>query len=175
MASTSLCTALLVSLVCSAKVALGFFVQLDVAATNAKKPTLPAWAERRLSQQDVKSRFELTHQLSPAFLLGDFNRDGQQDVAILARHKGTRKLGILILHNGEHRIHPLGCGIAVGNGGDNFDWMDFWRLGKSRATKGDALYVGREGSASGLIYWNGGEIHLGANGGLMRWRTVRAR
>jgi hypothetical protein len=129
--------------------------QLQRAATQAKTPALPAWAEHRLSQKDVASRYELTHQLSPPFLLGDFNHDGQQDVAVLARHKGSGKLGILILHNGEQRIHPLGCGTAIGNGGDHFDWMDFWRLGKSRATKAAALYVGREGSASGLIYWNG--------------------
>jgi len=129
--------------------------RLEGATTSAKTLALPAWAEHRLSQKDVTSKFELTHQLSPTFLLGDFNRDGQQDVAVLARHKVTRKLGILVLHNGEQKIHPLGCGTAIGNGGDDFDWMDFWRLGKSRATKADALYVGREGSASGLIYWNG--------------------
>jgi len=129
--------------------------QPEGAAPSAQKPALPAWAEQRLSQKDMTSKFELTHQLSPEFLLGDFNHDGQQDVAVLARHKGSRKLGILVLHHGQQKIHPLGCGTAIGNGGDNFDWMDFWRLGKSRSTKADALYVGREGSASGLIYWNG--------------------
>ncbi len=129
--------------------------QSEGAAAHAKRLTLPAWAEHRLSQKDVTSRFELTHQLSPPFLLGDFNYDGQQDVAVLARHKGSRKLGILVLHHGEQRIYALGCGTTIGNGGDHFDWMDFWRLGNARSTEADALYVGREGSASGLIYWNG--------------------
>jgi len=54
----------------------------------------------------------------------------------------------------------------IGNGGDNFDWMDIWKvvpksaaaksLGRAAtALKGDALHVEKSESASALIYWNG--------------------
>ena len=56
----------------------------------------------------------------------------------------------------------VGAGRAIGNGGDDFSWMDAWSIetrdtrGKSApALRGDALLVQKLESASGLIYWDG--------------------
>jgi hypothetical protein len=61
----------------------------------------------------------------------------------------------------------LGAGMGIGNGGDDFEWMDFWQVySKTRAAqvtgeasvprlRGDALLVEKSESASALIYWNG--------------------
>jgi hypothetical protein len=61
----------------------------------------------------------------------------------------------------------IGAGTEIGNGGDNFDWMDIWKVvpkataakqvGRVSAAllKGDALHVEKSESASALIFWNG--------------------
>lgn len=58
----------------------------------------------------------------------------------------------------------LGAGIAIGNGGDDFEWMDTWEvrskndvIASTSAPRllGDALFVSKREAASALIYWNG--------------------
>ena len=59
----------------------------------------------------------------------------------------------------------LGAGIGIGNGGDDFEWMDSWQVySKTRAAhasgetsvphlRGDTLLVEKSEAASALIYW----------------------
>ena len=63
-----------------------------------------------------------------------------------------------------NKITILGAGTAIGNGGDNFEWMDSWEIySKDRMAsgtsvtklRGDALLVSKSEAASALIYWNG--------------------
>ena len=58
----------------------------------------------------------------------------------------------------------LGAGTAIGNGGDDFEWMDTWEIyskdriasgNKCPQARGDALLVSKSEAASALIYWNG--------------------
>ena len=61
----------------------------------------------------------------------------------------------------------LGAGNGLGNGGDDFKWMDSWQVySKMRAAhasgeanvprlRGDALLLEKREAASALIYWNG--------------------
>jgi hypothetical protein len=61
----------------------------------------------------------------------------------------------------------LGAGIGIGNGGDDFEWIDSWQVysktrgGRAAAgtniphLRGDALLVEKNEAASALIYWNG--------------------
>ena len=65
------------------------------------------------------------------------------------------------------KVTILGAGTAIGNGGDDFEWVDTWHVySKARAAKesgerriphlrGDALLVSKTEAASALIYWNG--------------------
>jgi hypothetical protein len=55
-------------------------------------------------------------------------------------------------------------GTAIGNGPDDFEWMDSWEMfSKDRMAagttmpklRGNALFVSKSEAASALIYWNG--------------------
>jgi len=85
----------------------------------------------------------------------------------LVKQKRSGKVGIAVCHSSTNKVLFIGAGTEVGNGGDNFDWMDIWSVtpkaeaartvGKATAAllKGDALHVEKSESASALIYWNG--------------------
>jgi hypothetical protein len=89
------------------------------------------------------------------------------DVAVLVTERLTGKLGIAIAHGPTGKVTTLGAGIPVGNGGDDFEWMDSWQVySKTHAAhalgetavprlRGDALLVEKSEAASALIYWNG--------------------
>jgi hypothetical protein len=105
--------------------------------------------------------------MNPSYLEGDFNGDGKMDVAVFVKERSTGKLGIAIVHDTTGKVTILGAGIGIGNGGDDFEWMDSWQVySKTRAAqavgetsvarlRGDALPVEKSEALSALIYWNG--------------------
>ena len=110
---------------------------------------------------------ELSSHMKPSYLKGDFDGDRKPDIAVLVKEKGAGKIGIAVFHSSNSNVLFIGAGTKLGNGGDNFDWMDIWKvvprsaaakqLGKTAASllKGDALYVEKSESASALVYWTG--------------------
>jgi hypothetical protein len=59
--------------------------------------------------------------------------------AVLVQERSTGKLGIAIVHSPTGKVTILGAGIGVGNGGDNFEWMDSWQVySKTRAAHAEA-------------------------------------
>ncbi|PYL37652.1 MAG: hypothetical protein DMF36_09310, partial [Verrucomicrobia bacterium] len=104
--------------------------------------------------------------VNPFYLRGDFIGDGKADIAILVKQRSTGKLGIAIINGATDKVTVVGAGNAIGNGGDDFKWMDTWQVySKARAIgeadrsvphlRSDALLVGKSEAASALIYWNG--------------------
>ena len=87
--------------------------------------------------------------------------DGQMDVALLIRHKVTRKVGIVFVHHATGAVYVVGAGTPLGNGGDDFSWLGAWHLDEGQAllkvpgARGEVLYVEKPESAGGLIYWDG--------------------
>ena len=143
-------------------------VALVASGVAAREPTwaelqnLPPWASSMLEKESFASTYALTTRINPYFLLGDFNGDGRLDVAVLIEHKRTMQQGIAILHAGSMTPIVVGAGREIGNGGDDFSWLDAWGVeardtrGKiAPALRGDALLVQKLESASGLIYWDG--------------------
>ncbi|MEK6285427.1 MAG: hypothetical protein AABO57_06780 [Acidobacteriota bacterium] len=128
---------------------------------------IPESVTRLFKATGLDRQYDFSSHLKPSYLRGDFDGDGKPDVAILVKHKTSRKVGIAVCHSSTNKILLIGAGTTVGNGGDNFDWMDIWnvtpkasaakKVGKARAAllKGDALHVEKSESASALIYWNG--------------------
>lgn len=137
---------------------------------NAPQATnIPESVTKLFKATGLDRQYEFSSHLKPSYLRGDFDGDGKPDIAILVRQKKSRKIGIAVCHSSTNQILLIGAGTEVGNGGDNFDWMDIWnvtpkataakKVGKATAAllKGDALHVEKSESASALIYWNGKE------------------
>jgi hypothetical protein len=128
---------------------------------------IPPAASGAFKTTGLDRQYDFSSHLKPAYLQGDFDGDGKPDTAILVKNKSNGKIGIAVCHSSTNKILLIGAGSEFGNGGDNFDWMDIWRvtakaaavkkLGKTAAAllKGDALHVEKSESASALIYWTG--------------------
>lgn len=128
---------------------------------------VPDTVKKALTNGATGKKYDLSSHLSPSYLEGDFNGDGKMDTAVLVKERSTGKLGIAIVNVTTGKVTILGAGIRIGNGGDNFEWMDSWHVySKTRAEhaaaetnvphlRGDALLVEKTEAASALIYWNG--------------------
>jgi hypothetical protein len=141
-----------------------------VAESDIPFPTsasLPPDALAALRDHPASARCALRADINPYFVQGDFNGDDQLDTAVLIRETATGKDGIAVVH-GSGDVHLLGAGRDIGNGGDDFDWLDAWYvfaegtvqegLGEEDSPPellGDALMVIKTESASALIYWTG--------------------
>ena len=128
---------------------------------------LPGKITKALTKALPGRKYTVSFRTNPSYLEGDFNGDGTADVAILVKEHSTGKLGIAIIDGAAGRAAILGAGVGIGNGGDDFEWIDSWQVySKARATgssgesnvshlRGDALLVEKREAASALIYWNG--------------------
>ena len=134
---------------------------------TAQPRNIPELVQAAVTNGSLAKGYDVSFDLIPSYLQGDFNGDGNIDVAVLVKQRATGKLGIAIVHGGMGKTTILGAGTAIGNGGDDFAWMDSWQLyAKNRAAhaasetnvlrlRGDALLVSKTEAASALIYWNG--------------------
>jgi hypothetical protein len=103
---------------------------------------------------------------NPCRISGDFDGDGRRDVAEqVAETHGKRRRGVRVTF-ATGRVSVLGAGVTIGHGGDDFDWMDAWRVMSPDEWKeiwqapkpaGDVLLVESYGNASGLIGWVEGQ------------------
>jgi hypothetical protein len=128
---------------------------------------VPDAVKRALTNGSQGKEYNLSFRMNPSYLAGDFNGDGKMDVAVFVQERSTGKLGIAIVHGTTGKMTILGAGIGIGNGGDDFEWMDSWQVcSKTRAAhaadetsvprlRSDALLVEKSETASALIYWNG--------------------
>jgi hypothetical protein len=80
----------------------------------------------------------------------------------------TKKEGIVFLSHGKAKPVIVGAGRAIGNGGDNFSWLELWYVedkgsrpysyhAKAVKLPNDGIMVAKEGSASALIYLKAGK------------------
>lgn len=133
----------------------------------------PEWAALAFEQAGVglgadgaESRYVIAAHVNPSILFGDFDGDHRTDVAVLVRDSQSSKIGIAIARQ-EGAVELLGAGKSFGNGGDDFSWLDHWYTFTRGPVEpgavetpppvlaGDALYVEKSESASGLIYYTG--------------------
>jgi len=131
---------------------------------GAQQHHIPEVIQKAITNGPLGNKYEVAFHMNPFFLSGDFSGDGKTDVAVLVKQRSTGKLGIAIIHGATDKVQILGAGVSIGNGGDDFEWMDAWEVrskndlvASTSAPKfhGDALLVGKSEAASALIYWNG--------------------
>lgn len=136
----------------------------QASSTPASPNDTPEEIKRVVANGVLTEDYELSFRLKPSYLRGDFNGDGKVDVAVLVKQRPSGKDGIAIVHGATDKITILGAGTAIGNGGDDFEWMDSWQINskgnpnnKTHSPKlhGAALLVSKSEAASALIYWNG--------------------
>ncbi len=154
-----------VTLVCAA--ALTAIARRSNAQATSTDTPLPEWARARWGAVASARSLARSARIAPAILRGDFDGDGAEDVALLVESVKSHKVGIVFLHRNDAKPYVVGAGTTLGNGGDDFEWADSWkvqtRVQKSGARRADALLLEREGSGSGLIYFAARAYH---------WRQV---
>lgn len=123
---------------------------------------LPGWAFEAWNAFSASNGIGISGRVNPFMQRGDFDGDGKPDLALLVEAKSNKKLGVLILHRNS-KPALLGAGVPFGNGGDDFSWLDLWSVedkgtihGPPETLQGDGLILTKEGSASGLIYFEKG-------------------
>ena len=133
---------------------------------NEQPHDIPEVLKRAITTSSLAKNYDLSFRINPFYLRGDFNGDRKIDVAALVKQRSTGKLGIAIVHGEAEKATILGAGTAIGNGGDDFEWMDSWQVySKDRVAleggkkslphlRRDALLVSKSEAASALIYWN---------------------
>ena len=88
----------------------------------------PDEVKKALTKESSDKKYDLSFRIKPSYLEGDFNGDGKMDAAVLIEERSSGKLGIAIVHGTTGKITILGAGIGIGNGGDDFEWMDSWQV-----------------------------------------------
>lgn len=114
---------------------------------------LPTWSIQKFNDLKISDNYKISDYINPFYLEADFNGDNKLDIAITVIEKQTNKKGIVIIHNLTDKYFILGSGVKIGNGGDDFNWMDIWKVDRKDNKTG--LHVGKSESASGLIAWDG--------------------
>lgn len=115
--------------------------------------SLPRWVDSVVGPLLQEGRYSLGLTLNPFFQVGDFDRDQRLDAAVFVRSRESGKYGVLMLRRADPRPRALGAGSSFGNGGDDFNWLNVWRV--EPAGRGDQLFVEKSESASGAISWDG--------------------
>jgi hypothetical protein len=107
-------------------------------------------------------KYEVYFNMSPFFQRGDFDGDGEFDIAIQVVSKTSRKRGIAFLHANDLNYRVIGAGKDFGNLGDDFSWLKKWRidsysLQQNRiSAKAEALILDNPDFPKSLVYFDGG-------------------
>jgi hypothetical protein len=141
--------------------------QSQTAGALVQTNDIPESVQTAITNGPLGKKYEISFHLSPFYLRGDFNGGGKVDVAVLVKQRSTEKLGIAIILGEGDKVTILGAGTVLGNGSDDFKWIDNWQIHTKDAgpnaagaqslppLRGDALLVTKSEAASALIYWNG--------------------
>ena len=122
------------------------------------RESLPAWGRRVLNAPPFAAQYILESRLNPFFQQADFDGDGKLDLAVLIVEKGSGKHGVALLRRSAAAPVVVGAGRDFGNGGDDWRWMDVWRVEDGRPTRGKLRYdllVEKSESGGGRIVWDG--------------------
>lgn len=150
---------MLTTLVCALLIATGAAKELHEGAERPRPRAtqlgspLPEWARTKWDVLAKTRQLKRSAHHRITMISGRFDTDTTTDIALLVEHQTTHKIGIAFIHRGATPVSVVGAGKDFGNGGDNFDWMDNWRLEPRTKTRVvDAVFIEKSESASALIY-----------------------
>ncbi len=119
-------------------------------------------------------RYEILWESNPAYMRGDFNGDGEFDVAILVRDTSNREQGIVIIHSSFDGLHTIFPSTESGQGGGITNPTRILIIPKGRVLRpfsdhepkdqieltADAIWAGWPGAPySGAWYLRDGRYH----------------
>jgi hypothetical protein len=136
-------------------------LQAQATPEESSEWNLPQWAAPTLHNAPALRELKIFYKLNPYYLQGDFDGDGQLDLAVQVENPTTHKRGVAIIHHRDLSICVLGAGHSFGNGGDDFSWLWQWSVDEKavlrspKARGHQVLYVGKGDSAGGMIWWDG--------------------
>jgi hypothetical protein len=125
----------------------------EASAEWLAQMSLPPWVDSVVGPLLLSGKYNLRLRVNPFFQIGDFDNDRRMDAAVFARDGASGKEGILLLRRARPTPVVIGMGHPFGNGGDDFTWLDIWRV--ESGPNGDQLVVEKSESASGAITWGG--------------------
>jgi hypothetical protein len=140
--------------------------QIPATACGESEPlSLPDWFTTGFQASRLGKTHEVACYLNPFYLRGNFDGRGPLDLAVLVVEKATGKRGIVVVHRPSMSSHLLGAGTPIGNGGDDFYWLGYWRVEtapRHHASPdtiprfvGEVINLVKPESASGWVGWNG--------------------
>ena len=111
---------------------------------------LPEWAQQQFASTAKLKAVGVSTRINPFVWRGDFDGDKVQDFAVFIRDTKSKKEGIAILRRSRSTL-VVGAGIELGNGGDDFSWLDMWGVIEGHGVEADQLFVAKESSASAIV------------------------
>jgi len=99
-----------------------------LSPSSATVHDIPEPGQRAIANGPLAKKYEVSFHVNPFYLRGDFNGDGKIDLAVLVKQRSTGKVGIAIIHESTNKVTILGAGTAIGNGGNDFEWLDTWQV-----------------------------------------------
>lgn len=116
----------------------------------------PSWAYDQIKGTNFERMYDLRYASNPFLLNGDFDGDGQIDVAVAVEFRHSkRRIGVIIVHRSG--------GVYFVHGGGNWELYPKGNVGQGVDEEeppkllGDALLFVKPEATGSLTYWNGKE------------------
>ncbi|MEA3285793.1 MAG: hypothetical protein U9Q77_00260 [Candidatus Marinimicrobia bacterium] len=128
---------------------------------EARYDDLPKGIYTALVGSGFFDSYEVYFAMSPFFQRGDFNGDGEFDIAIQVISKTSRKRGIVFLHNNDLNYYVIGAGKQFGTLGNDFSWLKKWRIDSLTlqhspiSSTAEALILDNPSFPKSLVYFDG--------------------
>ena len=130
-------------------------------AQEARYDDLPKGVYTALVGSGFFDAYEVYFGMAPFFQRGDFNGDGEFDIAIQVISKTSRKRGIAFLHHNDLNFHVIGAGKKFEDLGDDFSWLSKWRIDaytlktSNINERAEALILDNPDFPKSLVYFDG--------------------
>lgn len=129
----------------------------ESACTYTELWSLPEWF---FESERLVEPYKISCRLNPFYQRGDFDGDGQTDLAVLITNTTNGQHGIAIVRRASGAVMILGAGVPFDGDDDDFSWLDVWRVEPRPVRqnawnetvpefRGEVLYLEKSESASG--------------------------